>query len=130
VAGVGRRPDHDGVGSGLVGDPAELGERVALGGDEGHGDPQLPGQLLGPAAHVVRGLAESLVPGGNEVGSAGASRRQRRHRGDVDGGHAGVLPARQAGRIRRGPQRGGGAIDADQDRLGPVGSQLEWAICA
>ena len=72
-----------------------LGARVALDGDEGHGDPQLPGHLLGPAAHVVCGLAECLVPGGNEVSPAGARRRQRRHRSDVDGGHPGVLPARQ-----------------------------------
>src|SRR5262249_6866828 len=53
----------------------------------------------------------------------------RRQRGYVHGGHLGSLPACQAGRVRGGPQRGGGVVHADEDLLGPVGAELELPRC-
>jgi hypothetical protein len=126
---MGRRPDHDGVGADLVSDPAQLSERVTPDGQEGDGDAELPGKLLRPAAHVLRGLLICLPAGGLRAGRGG-HRQSRRHRGNIDSGDPCPLPARQARRIPASPLRGGGAVHADQNRGGTVGAQLERRLLA
>jgi hypothetical protein len=74
VASLRGRPDDDRVGADLVRDAAQLHERVAAGGDEGHRDSQLPGYLCSPAAHVVGNLVECVALRNNDT-SAPRSRR-------------------------------------------------------
>src|ERR1019366_3366542 len=92
-------PDDDGVGADLRRDPAELGERVTAGGNEGDGDSPLPGYLLSLAAELSGCLLEGPGMRGKERGIAsgcrGGYRREGPHlAGDEAGG-------RRAGRARR-----------------------------
>ena len=49
---MGRRSYHHAVGTDLVGDSAQLSERVTPDGHEGDGNAELSGELLRPAAAV------------------------------------------------------------------------------
>src|SRR5580704_191946 len=129
VPGLSRGAHHDGVRADLVGDPADLAERVALGRDERDRDTQIPGRLLGPVPQPLGYLLSRLALGGDQSGPGGARRAHGRERGHKHGGHAGSLPAGQARRVRGRPQRGGGIVHPDEDLLRPVGAEFERACC-
>src|SRR6266545_8161374 len=130
VTRMGGRPYHDGVGADLVSDPAQLSECVTPDGDEGDGDAELLGKLFRPAAHVISDLLICLPAGGLQAGGGAVYRQPRRHWGNVDSGDLRPLPTRQARRIPASPRRGGGAVHADENRHGAVGSQLERRFIA
>src|ERR1035437_7693973 len=107
VAGLGRRPDNDGIGAHLVGHPPRLGAGGAAPRRPTHRrrEPQRPGVLLRPLPQVRRDLIEGPVLLGD--GARPGPGRGAVHGGQllhVDADQAGALPPRQAGRVRSGPQ--------------------------
>jgi hypothetical protein len=120
VTSLGRRPYDDSLCAGLVGDPAELGERVAAPGHEGDGYAPLLRSLFHLAAQVAGDLADGLFLRDSHRGAdTGHSGGHRKHRRYVDGDETGLLPAGQSGCVRTGPQRRGEPSTPTRITFGP-----------
>jgi fucose permease len=127
VRKAGGRPDDDHVGAGLPGDLPELAQRVAAAHDEaGTGSPRA-GIIIDLLPDLVFHIGLRLHFGGDDPGvdPAGHCDGGTQRRADVDADQFGVLTARQPGRVGQGPQRRRRAVDADDDRTGAVGAELD-----